>query len=122
MPEARSQPKDTLRLEHDELARRLESRPSVEVARRGLALGFGGLMAFGIGWALYTYRYGTVPSELAVRYPAALVAAAIVACTASALLLARAILVLRRSRRMAREEAALFARLRELRRTLGLDP
>lgn len=122
MPEVRSQPKDTLRLEHDELARRLESRPSVEVARQALVLGFAGLMSLGIGWALFTYRYGKVPSELAERHPTAFVAAVVLACTVSALLVARGLVVFRRSRRMAREEAALFARLRELRRALGLDP
>jgi hypothetical protein len=114
-----------LRAEHDLLARRLEVRPSVDVARRGLVRVFGGLLALGVSGSLAWNRWGYVPDapQEAGRSGGPLVLAGILACAALAVaLLAAGGAALRRSRRLAREEAVLFERLRSLRRALGFDP
>ncbi len=113
----------SLRLEHDSLARRLEVRPSVDTARNGFVWGFAGLMSVALSWALLWDRWDKVdPTDLGVRYPVAYLTVSAVALALGVALLVRAGAVLRRSRRMARDEAALFARLCELRRLLGIDP
>ncbi len=112
----------SLRLEHDELARRLEVRPSVDVARSGFVWLAAGLMSVALSWALFWDRWDKLdPTDLGVRFPVAYMAASAIALVLGLVLLIRATVVLRRSRRMAREEAALFARLRELRRLLEID-
>lgn len=112
----------SLRVEHDALARRLETRPSVDVARNGFVLVFLGLVAAGICWALLRDRYDPVSSsDLGRAHPVVVVTGSAIAALVGAALIARGAVALRRSRRMAREEAVLFARLRELRRLLEID-
>jgi hypothetical protein len=111
----------SLRVEHDDLARRLEIRPSVDVARNGFMLAFAGLVAAGLAWALLWDRYDKDPSDLGQAHPILFIAASLVAGLVGAALVIRGAIALRRSRRMARDEAALFVRLRELRRLLEID-
>jgi len=113
-----------LRQEHDLLARRLESRSSVDLALRGILWAAGGVLALGIAAALAWNQWGYKPLG---QPPAAgapwFAAASAAAFTAlAALLLVLGAGRLRRSRSLAREEAALFTRLRELRRALEIDP
>jgi hypothetical protein len=113
---------DSLRSEHDGLARLLEARASVDVARNGFVVLFGGILFVGVGWALVWDRYDRLDlSDPGLSHPIAFLTGAAVAALAGLVLIARGALVLRRSRRMAREEAVLFRRLLELRRLLGID-
>lgn len=123
MADARPSDPTLLRLEHDDLARRLAVRPSVDVARNAFVLIFvGGPIAGGISWALLWDRYDKLdPSDLGLAHPVLFLTCAVLAGVLGAILIVRGVLALRRSRRMARAEAALFARLRELRRLLGID-
>ncbi len=111
-----------LRAEHDALARRLEIRRSIDVARRGAYQIFAGLIAVGAAIALAWDRWGALrPGQ--VRKPVTgppffLYLATVVALV----LLVLAIRSFVHARRMMREEDALFARLRALRGALGLDP
>jgi hypothetical protein len=112
----------SLRLEHDDLARRLEIRPSVDVARNGFVVLFVGLVSIGLSWALIWDRYDKLdPSDPGRAHPVLFITASVLAGLLGAVLALRGALMLRRSRRMARDEAALFARLRKLRRLLELD-
>jgi hypothetical protein len=112
----------SLRSEHDALARMLEARASVEVARNAFVVLFSGILFVGVGWALVWDRYDKLdPTDPGLAHPIAYLTGAAVAAIAGLVLFARGILVLRRSRRMAREEAVLFHRLLELRRILGID-
>ena len=113
-----------LRQEHDRLAQRLEARASVDVALRGILLVAGGALALGIAAALAWNRWGYAPPGQPPGGPVPwLSACGALACAAlAALLLATGAGKLRRSRRLAREEATLFARLLELRRALEIDP
>jgi hypothetical protein len=113
-----------LREEHDQLARRLEVRASVDLALRALLRLAGGVLALGVAAALAWNRWGyrpegSGPGPAAAAFNAA--GAVIFGATAISLLALGAVR-LRRSRLLAREEAALFARLRELRRALEIDP
>lgn len=111
----------SLRVEHDDLARRLESRPSVDLARNGFVQVFAGLVAAGVAWALLWDRHKLDPSDPGLSHPDLFLAGAVVAAVLGVGLMVRGAIVLRRSRRMAREESALFARLLELRRLLEID-
>jgi hypothetical protein len=114
-----------LRAEHDILARRLEARRSVDAARRGLLRAFGGLLALGISAALAWERWGpSARGSSGVAWPGgALALVVVLACLAlAAALLAGGAAALRLARRLARDEAALFERLRALRLELGIDP
>ena len=111
-----------LRAEHDALARRLEIRRSIDVARRGAYQIFAGLIAVGAAIALAWDRWGTLRPGLVrkpVTGPPFFLYLAIAAALVLLLLAIRSFL---RARRLMREEDALFARLRALRGTLGLDP
>ncbi len=112
----------SLRSEHDDLARRLEARPSVDVARNGLVVLAGGLLALGVAWALLWDRYDKRdPSDLGLAHPVLFLTSAAIGAAVGAVLVVRGALALRRSRRLAREEAVLFRRLLELRRLLEID-
>jgi hypothetical protein len=122
MVPAHSEPrKAALRAEHDDLARRLEARASVDEARRGLTLVFLALVSTGVSWAFLWDRFAKAPSRAVVEHPGWFTigywAAGVVAAV---LWLAGAVALVRR-RRLARDEAALFSRLQELRRKLELD-
>ncbi len=122
MADASPGDRSSLRAEHDDLAARLEARPSVDVARNGFVALFAGLVAAGIAWALLWDRYDKLdPSDLGLAHPVLFTTASAVAGALGAALLLGGALTLRRSRRMARAEAALFARLLELRRLLEID-
>jgi hypothetical protein len=110
-----------LRAEHDDLARRLESRASVDLARRGLLLLFLAFVATGIGWAFLWDRYAKVPSEQVQAHPGWFTTGYVVTGLLAVILWVAGGVTLSRRRRLARDEAALFSRLQELRRKLELD-
>jgi hypothetical protein len=119
-PKAAASP-DALRAEHDDLARRLAVRRSVDHIRAALYQLFFGLLSVGLSVKLAWDRWG-VPAPGVVRRlhrgpPLFLLAAAAVALV----LLGLAIRALLRARRARREEDALFARFREVRAALGLE-
>jgi hypothetical protein len=112
---------DSLRAEHDELARRLAVRVSVDHLRRGLLRVFFGLIATGLSVKLGWDRWGPFPPGV-VRTPQPGLPVFLWAATAlTVVLLALGIRSLVQARRLAREEDRLFARFRELRAALGLD-
>jgi hypothetical protein len=110
-----------LRAEHDALADRLAARPSVDSARKGLLLAFFALIALGTSGALAWDHWGPQrPGE--ARVPMAGRPLLLSLALAVGLgLAAWAAVALVRARRLARGEAVLFRRLRELRGLLGLD-
>jgi len=123
--EARTPPDAAaLRAEHDLLARRLEARASVDLALRGILVAAGGVLALGVSASFAWNRWGSRPEVRPLGSAAAwfTAGAALVFAMAAVVLLGLGAAKLRRSRRLAREEAALFARLRELRRVLEIDP
>ena len=123
--EARTPPDAAaLREEHDLLARRLESRASVDLALRGILWTAGGVLALGLSASFAWNRWGYRPDGPALGSAAAWfnAAAALAFAAVAVALLALGAVRLRRSRRIAREEAALFARFRALRRALEIDP
>jgi hypothetical protein len=120
-PDARGSPDEPLRTEHDELARRLESRASVDEARRGLLRLFVGLIAVGLAVKLAFDRWGPLaPGAVRKlhRGPPLFLWLAAAAAVVLLVLAARALLA---ARRLSRDEARLYARFRHLRAALGLD-
>lgn len=113
---------DALRAEHDALAARLEARRSVDAARSGLYQVFAGLISAGLSLALAWDRWGRLrPGAVrkAIEGPPVFLYLAIAAMT---VLLSLAVRSFVRSRRLMLQEDALFARFRDLRATLGIDP
>jgi hypothetical protein len=110
-----------LRAEHDDLARRLEVRASVDELRKGFVRLFLGLIAAGVTVKLGWDRWGTLPDGVVriVRGPPLFLW---VATAAAVALLGLALVALARARRLARDEDRLFARYRQLRTELGIDP
>lgn len=111
-----------LRAEHDALAARLESRGSVDAARSGLYQIFAGLISAGLSLALAWDRWGRLRPGVvrkAIHGPPVFFYLAISAMTVLLLLAVRSFV---RSRRLMLQEDALFARFRDLRATLGIDP
>ncbi len=111
-----------LRAEHDALASRLAARGSVDVLRMALVLGFLGVLSAGVSWAVLWDRYGKNPTEVALHHTALFHAGYIAAAVVALALFVLVAVTLTRWRRLAREEDELFARLRELRKALGIDP
>ena len=112
---------EAARAEHDELARRLEVRVSVDFLRRGLIQIFVGLLGTGFAVKLGWDRWGPFPPGVPrVTHPGQPVFLWI-ATAVTIVLLVLGIGSLVRARRLAREEDRLFARFRELRAALGLD-
>lgn len=111
-----------LRAEHDALGRRLEIRVSIDALKVALQHIFVGLLCVGLTVKLAWDRWG-VPKPGVVReiHPGPPLFL-IVAATATIVLLSLAIRSLLRARRLAREEDRLFARYRQLRDQLGIDP
>jgi hypothetical protein len=117
----RSAPDAALRAEHDELARRLESRLSVDEARRGLQRLFVGLIAVGLSVKLAFDRWGELAPG-AVRKPHGGPPLFLwIASAAAVVLLVLAVRALLAARRLSRDEDRLYARFRRLRAELGLD-
>lgn len=113
---------EALRAEHDSLAGRLAVRPSVDALRRGLYQGFFGLLSVGLTVKLGWDRWGTLAQGVARKAHPGPPLFLWIATALALVLLALAIRSLLRSRRLARDEDALFARFRELRRVLGVEP
>jgi hypothetical protein len=107
-----------LRAEHDALAASLAARTSIDHARRGAYLGFATLLALGLAARLAFDRWF---STRVTRFRGPPVFFYAAASLAVALLVLAAVEVVR-ARRLMRAEDARFARLRELRRRLELDP
>lgn len=116
-----SSPPAALRAEHDALARRLAVRGSVDLARRGLYQAFFGLVSAGLSVKLGWDRYGVLPEGVLRKTHPGPPLFLWIATGVTVVLLLLAIRSLLRSRRLAREEDALFARYRALRAALGLD-
>ncbi len=116
------QTRAALRAEHDQLAEGLAVRTSVDAARKALYLTFFGLISVGLTVKLAWDRWGVlkpgVVRKVVGKRPLFLYVATIVAI----LLLVGAIRWFVAARRLMRDEDARYARYRELRRTLGLDP
>jgi hypothetical protein len=109
-----------LRAEHDELARRLEVRSSIDDLKRGLLRLFFGLIAMGLTVKLGWDRWGGgVPGVIrTMRGPPIVLW---IATGAAVVLLAFAVRALVRARRTGLDEDRLFARYQQLRAELGLD-
>ncbi len=106
-----------LRAEHDELVRKLATRRSIDQVRRGAWAGFllvvtGGL-AGKLAWDRWASTHPRAFKGPPVLFPLALLAA--LAC------LAFGVAAFRRARRLMRQEDRDFARLRALRRELGIE-
>jgi heme exporter protein D len=112
---------EALRAEHDVLARRLAVRGSVDLARRGLYQVFFGLLAAGLSVKLGWDRFGVVPAGVVREVHPGPPLFLWIATAVTVVLLLLAIRSLLRSRRLSREEDALFARYRALRAALGVD-
>ena len=112
---------DPLRAEHDELARRLAVRVSVDHLRRGLLRAFFGLIAAGLSVKLGWDKWGPFPPGVVRTFQPGPPVFLWIATALSVVLLVLSIQSLLRARRLAREEDRLFARFRELRASLGLD-
>ncbi len=122
MPDPSPTPQRSLRSEHDDLARLLATRASVDVARNGIVVLVGGILAVGVAWALLWDRYDKLdPTDPGLAHPVLFLAGAALGAVVGLVLIVRGALVIRRSRRLAREEAVLFRRLLELRRLLEID-
>ena len=111
-----------LRAEHDALARQLEIRRSIDVARRGAYLIFAGLIASGASIALAWDRWGKLKPGMVRKVAKGPPVFLYLATVAAVVLLLLAIRAFARARRLMREEDARFERLRALRDALRLDP
>ncbi len=110
-----------LRAEHDDLARRLEVRVSIDLLRRGLIQVFVGLLAMGFAVKLGWDKWGPFPPGVVRRYQPGPPLFLWTATAVAIVLLVLGIRSLLRARRLGREEDRLFARFRELRAALGID-
>jgi len=110
---------EELRAEHDAVAERLASRRSIDHVRRGAYAAFLSLLTAGLAGKLAYDRWFSVRVTRFQGSPAYFFLAA---AAAAALLVAFTAWSLGRAARLMRTEDADFARLRELRARLGLDP
>jgi hypothetical protein len=123
MTETRTAPDlATLRAEHDALARRLEIRRSIDHVRRGAYVAFGALLGVGLSLKLAWDRWGTPPPGAAPRVREGLPLFFLLALALTLVLLAFAARDFVRARRLMREEDRLFARFKDVRAALRLDP
>jgi hypothetical protein len=109
-----------LRAEHDDLARRLEVRVSIDELKKAFLRLFLGVIAVGLTIKLGWDRWGTLPPGI-VRKHSGPPVFLWVATAAALVLLVLALRALVRARRLARDEDRLFARYRRVRAELGLD-
>ncbi len=114
--------RDALRAEHDALARRLSVRTSIDEIRKALYLGFLGLLSVGLSVKLAWDRWGTLRPGVVRKLHTGPPLFFIMAVAAALVLLVLAALYFARSRRLMREEDALYARYRQLRGELGHEP
>ena len=110
-----------LREEHDALAKRLAVRRSIDEARKALYEIFLGLLCAGLTVKLAFDRWGPLRPGVVRKFHAGPPLFLYLAMAATILLLLLSIRGFLRTRRLMREEDALFARYRALRATLGLD-
>ena len=106
-----------LRAEHDQLARKLATRRSIDQVRRGAWASFLLVITAGLAGKLAWDRWGSTHPR-AFKGPPALFFLALAAALAC---LAVALTAFRRARRLMRQEDQEFARLRALRRELGIE-
>jgi heme exporter protein D len=111
-----------LRAEHDALGRRLAIRRSVDEARRALYQLFFGLLSVGLSVKLAWDRWGVLKPGVVRKAHAGPPLFLWAAMAATVILLVLSIRSFLRTRRLQREEDALFARYRALREALRLDP
>ena len=111
-----------LQAEHDALAERLAVRRSIDEARKALYQVFFGLLSVGLTVKLAFDRWGPLKPGVIRRIHRGPPLFLWIAAAVAIVLLLLAIRALVRSRRLMREEDALFARYRALRATLRLDP
>jgi hypothetical protein len=107
-----------LRGEHDALAARLAVRRSIDHVRRAAYAGFFAFVSGGLAVKLAWDRWFSTRPTRFRGAPSFFFAAALVALALAAAVVWQA----SRARRLMREEDRDFARLRELRAGLGLDP
>jgi hypothetical protein len=112
---------EAARAEHDELARRLEVRVSIDHLRRGLILVFVGVIATGFAVKLGWDRWGTLPPGVVRATHPGQPVFLWIATAVAVVLHVLSVRSLLRARRLGAEEDRLFARFRELRAALGLD-
>jgi hypothetical protein len=108
-----------LRAEHDELARRVATRKSIDDVRRGAYASFGLLLSAGLTAKFAWDRWGWGPRPLKPmgRYPLLFLAALALAVVLAGV----AISSFAGARRKMRDEDRDFARLQEIRGRLGMD-
>jgi len=111
-----------LRAEHDALGARLATRRSVDELRKGLYQVFAGLLSVGLVVKLGWDRFGAASTGVVKKAHTGPPVFLWLTMAVAVVLLSLAVLSLLRSRRLAREEDLLFARFRELRRALGIEP
>jgi hypothetical protein len=111
----------TLRAEHDALARQLEVRTSIDLARKGLYAIFFGLIGTGTSIKLGWDRWGPLKPGVVRKVVGARPLFLYVAASITVALLLVGIAWLLQARRLGKEEDRRFARFRQLRAELGLD-
>lgn len=109
---------ETLRAEHDQLARRLTIRRSIDHVRRGAYAAFACFVTSGLTVKFAWDRWGPLPKKI-FRGPPLLFFGALALALVSLAIAARAFVLARREMRVEDRD---FARLRELRTRLGLEP
>jgi hypothetical protein len=107
-----------LRAEHDDLAQKLAARGSIDVMRRFSYTAFVALITAGLSVKLAYDRWFSIRPNRFKGPPVYF----FIALAITIALLAYAAVLFRRARRIMRGEDALFARMRELRDRLRLDP
>jgi cytochrome c-type biogenesis protein CcmH/NrfF len=110
-----------LRAEHDALAQQLETRRSIDELRTAAYAGFATFLSLGLAIKFAWDRWGwsKLPNPpVRGRYPLLFLGAVLL----FGLLAAVTVRAVRRARAHRRGEEALYARFRELRDRLGLDP
>jgi hypothetical protein len=105
--------------EQDELAARVAVRRSIDDVRRGAYASFGLVVSFGLSvkFAWDRWGWGPRPTRPPGRYPLLFLGALLL----SLFLLYVAFSAFRRARRVMKVEDRDFARLQEIRKTLGMD-
>ncbi len=112
----------TLRAEHDQLAKELEVRTSIDYLRRALYAVFVGLIGVGTSIKLAWDRWGRLKPGVVRKVVGARPLFLYVAAAITVVLLLVGISWLLEARRRQRVEDRRFARFKELRAQLRLDP